>query len=314
MYSMMWGPVSVDAGVENTTCIWMRLNNDAEIEVHQMHNLLSPTSHHLIVYKDDMDMTEQTTPVPCQPFAGALNASAMIEPLAITQKKDDTITLPDQVGYKFAPHQMVKLEMHYINSSDTTQMAQANVDFYPADASTIKYEAAFLFTGSPDIGPLNGSNKAQGIAPGASFTLHEFFTVPSNLDLSQSNIFAITGHEHKYGTGVQLQVAPSPTGPMTKVYDPMPFQWAEPATTTFDPPFSIPHGGGLDITCSWTNTGTTMVTYGESANNEMCFVWAYYYPSQGGKVCFHSQQYGGGASGVNVCCPGNTACSLIGQL
>jgi hypothetical protein len=312
-YSLSWGPVPVQPGVEDTQCIWVHLNNDAEIDVHQMHNVLSTTSHHLIVYKDDMDTTEQTTPVKCQPFTGALNTSGMIEPIAITQKHDDEITLPDQVAYKFAPHQMVKLEMHYINSGDAASDATATVDFYSADPATIKYEAAVLFTGSPDIGPLDSNSKAQGIAPGQSFTLHQFFTVPSYLDLSQSHIFAITGHEHHYGTGVQLQVGPSKSGPMTMVYNPMPFQWAEPATANFSQPFSIPSGGGLDITCSWTNTGTQTAKFGESANDEMCFAWAYYYPSQGSKVCIHTEQYGG-ANGYNACCPGDPACSLIGQM
>jgi hypothetical protein len=313
-YSLTWGPVDVQPGEENTQCIWLRLNNDAEIDVHQIHNVLSTTSHHLIVYKDDMDTVEQTTPMPCQPFTGALNATGMIEPITITQKHDDEITLPEHVAYKFAPHQMVKLEMHYINSGDAASMAQATVDFFAADPSTIQYEAAVLFTGSPDIGDLdpNNQNMPKGIAPGASYTLHQFFTVPSYLDLSQSHIFAITGHEHHYGTGVQLQVAPSPSGPMTMVYNPMPFQWAEPATANFAQPFAIPVGGGLDITCSWTNTGTQTAKFGESANDEMCFAWMYYYPSQGSKVCIHTEQIGG-ASGYNACCPGDPACDLIGQ-
>jgi hypothetical protein len=308
VYSLKWGPVTVQPGVENTQCIWLKLSNTTDIEVHQMHNVLSPTSHHLIVYRDDMDTTEQTTPTPCQPFTGALNTTGMIEPLAITQKKDDEITLPDGVGYKFAAGQMIKLEMHYINSGDTAQDTQATVDFYSADPATIHDEAAVLFTGSPDIGTMG-----QGIAPGASYTLHEFFTVPSYLDLSQSHIFAITGHEHHYGTGVQLQVAPSATGAMTMVYNPMPFQWAEPATATFATPFAIPQNGGLDITCSWTNTGTATAKFGESANDEMCFTWMYYYPSQGSKVCMHTNQYGG-ASGINVCCPSSDSlCGLIAQ-
>ena len=48
------------AGRENTQCIWVRLGNTTEIKVHQMHNVLSDGSHHLIVYKDDMDTIEQT--------------------------------------------------------------------------------------------------------------------------------------------------------------------------------------------------------------------------------------------------------------
>ena len=57
-FTVTWGPVTVPAGLEDTQCIWMRLSNDAEIKVHQMHNRLNDASHHLIVYKDDQDMTE----------------------------------------------------------------------------------------------------------------------------------------------------------------------------------------------------------------------------------------------------------------
>src|ERR1700685_464478 len=76
-YSITWGPVDVPAGYENTQCIWVQLTNTAEIKVHQIHNVLGSSSHHLIVYKDDMDTTEQTTPVDCQPFTGALNTTGM---------------------------------------------------------------------------------------------------------------------------------------------------------------------------------------------------------------------------------------------
>src|SRR3954469_10818779 len=96
-YSLRWGPVAVDPGQENTQCIWVRLNNETEIKVHSMHDVLAMGSHHLIVYKDDMDTTEQTTPVDCQPFTGALNTTGMIQPIVITQKADDSIYLPDGV-------------------------------------------------------------------------------------------------------------------------------------------------------------------------------------------------------------------------
>jgi hypothetical protein len=299
-YSLTWGPVTVPPGVENTQCIWVRLGNTSAIKVHQIHDLLSPASHHLIVYKDDKDTTEQTTPTPCQPFTGTLNTTGMIAPLVITQKKDDEITLPDGVAYTLSPNQMIKIEMHYINPSDSAVQAQATVELYAADPATIQNEAAILFTGSPDI----------SIAPGSMATLHEFFTVPSAIDLSQAHVFAITGHEHHYGTGVKVDVAPSKTGPMTTVYDPDPFVWSEPTTTSSSPGFSVPTGGGFDFTCTWINTGSTTVGFGESANDEMCFFWAYYYPSQGAKVCFHTNQLGG-ANGTDVCCPGDVRCSFI---
>jgi hypothetical protein len=300
LYSLNWGPVTVPTGVEDTQCIWMRLSNDTPIKVHQLHNTLSTSSHHLIVYKDDHDTTEQLTPMPCQAFTGALNTTGQIQPLAITQKHDDEITLPPGVAYTLDAHQMVKLEMHYINSTDTDQMATATVDLFAADPATIHDEAGLLFAGSLDI----------NIPAQQQLTLHQFLTLPTTFDLSSSHIFAMTGHTHKLGTAVSINVAPSKTGPMTSVYNPTPFQWAEPATQTFNPEFSVPLGGGFDFTCQYTNTTNATVKFGESANNEMCFFWVYYYPSQGSKVCAHTDQYGG-ANGYDLCCPGDSVCSLI---
>jgi hypothetical protein len=300
-YTITWGPVMVQPGVEDTQCIWMPLGNQASIKVHQLVDQLDPISHHLIVYKDDMDKTAQTTPVACQPFAGALNLTGMIEPIAITQTKLDEISLPPGVGYTLNANQMIKLEHHYINETDAPQMAMATSTFYAADDSSIQYDAGLLFTGSPDI----------NIPAGSSFTLHEFFTVPTYEDFSQSKIFAITGHEHHLGTGVEVNVAPSKTGPMTPVYNPNPFNWASPATQGQDPFFGVPNGGGFDFTCTWDNTTGSAVTYGESANNEMCFFWQYYYPSQGSKLCFHTDAYGG-VNGINYCCPDDPICASLG--
>ena len=52
------------------------------------------------------------------------------------------------------------------------------------------------------------------------------------------------------------------------------------------------------------------VGFGESANDEMCFFWAYYYPSVGPKVCAHTDQLGG----LNACCPGDALCEYLDQI
>jgi hypothetical protein len=301
-YELHWGPVTVHPSVENTQCIWLKLSNPTEIKVHQLHNTLEQGSHHLIVYKDDMDTTEQTTPVDCQPFTGALNASGKISPIMITQKHDDELTLPDGVAYTIPAGQMIKLELHYINATDADLQVAATVDFFSADPATIHDAADLLFVGSPDI----------SLPPNMMTTLHQFFTVPSYVDFSSSKIFAITGHEHKLGTDVEVNVGQE-GGQLTSVYKPNPFVWSEPVTQTSDPGFSIPSGGGLDFTCTWMNTTAGTVRFGESANDEMCFFWAYYYPSQGSKVCIHTADPRAGGN-LNACCPGDSLCSFINMM
>ncbi|HEX4449517.1 MAG TPA: hypothetical protein VH143_01550 [Kofleriaceae bacterium] len=298
-FSLQWGPVSVPANTEDTQCVTLPLKNAAAVKVHEIHDTLTLGSHHMIVYRDnDGSATEQDTPIDCQPFTGALNTSGLIEPLAISQKLDDDIVLPDTVAYSFNANQMIKIELHYINTSDSTENIQGNVVFTTADPSTVMNEAGLLFTGSPDVDVLANTTT----------TLHEFFAVPPEIDLSQSHIFAITGHEHHLGTGVEVGWGTGSAGPFKVVYNhPDPnFSWSDPATDEQTPDFAVPAGGGFDFTCTWNNQTANPVKFGESANDEMCFFWAYYWPAPSSEVCVHTDQ----SNPFNVhdlCCPSSNA-------
>jgi hypothetical protein len=103
-------------------------------------------------------------------------------------------------------------------------------------------------------------------------------------------------------------------GALTSVYAPAAFEWDEPETQTHKPEFKIPTGnqGGFNFKCTYTNTTNQTVGFGESATDEMCFFWEYYYPSQGAHVCVHTEQFGG----LDLCCPdaGAQICDMVTQL
>ena len=40
----------------------------------------------------------------------------------------------------------------------------------------------------------------------------------------------------------------------------------------------VPKDGGFLLRCAWNNTSDSELTWGESARQEMCFFWGYYYP------------------------------------
>jgi Copper type II ascorbate-dependent monooxygenase, C-terminal domain len=298
-FTATWGPVTVMPGQENTRCAVLTLDNEAPIKVHQMHNVLGNASHHMIVYRDDAS-APNPTPVNCAPFAGTLTATEATSPIMITQRHDETLTLPDGVAYTFQPHQKIRLEMHYLNATETEQTITSTAEFYAAVPEQIKDEANFLFIGSPDI-KLDPKTKA---------TVSGFFTLPASLE--GSKFFAITGHTHQFGTDVKVAVAPSRAGERTSVYAPAPFIWSEPETTKQEPAFVVPPGGGFDFHCDYNNTSTQIVKFGESTKNEMCFFWAYYYPSKGSRVCVHTAQLNA-PDGVDVCCPAD-ANDLLSQL
>src|SRR5438132_52503 len=95
-WTVSWGEVEVPAQTEETRCVTKRLGNTEAIRIGQIHNVLGVGSHHLIVYRVG-DGEESAEPTPCQPFQDVLKPDSG-QPLAITQVKDETITLPPGVA------------------------------------------------------------------------------------------------------------------------------------------------------------------------------------------------------------------------
>jgi hypothetical protein len=294
-FSVTFDPVTIGAGEENTRCVLKKLKNLGPIHVGQIHNVLGPGSHHLIVYKTS-DTVEQPTPFDCQPFADLLHPEKGT-PLMITQKKDDLLELPPGVAFGLGAEQMIRLEMHYINTTTAPLDVTSTSTFITMNEADFKDEADFLFFGDPDI----------KLPPQSAATLGPIY-IPQPAMLEGVKYFGFTGHEHHLGTGVKVSSAPSKTGPDTPIYDVPGWTWSEPATVYKDPPVTVPSGGGFHLTCTWQNDGASAVKFGESANDEMCFFWTYYYPSKGAFVCAHSDQVTGG---VDLCCPGSPLCSLV---
>jgi hypothetical protein len=287
----------VEPGVENTQCVVLRLGNAEPVHVGAIHNVLGDGSHHMVVYRVN-DTEERPEPFPCQPFTDTLDPTKG-SPIMVTQKHDDLLTLPEGVAFTLEANQMVRLEVHYINPTPKAEEIHATSTFVPISNDDFRDEADFLFIGNLDV----------RLAPHATGTLGPtFFELPS--EFADAKFFAMTGHEHQYGTNVQVATAASADDPGTMVYDVPGWRWNEPKTEVFETPFTIPESGGFKFTCTWNNTSDKRVSFGESANDEMCFFWAYYYPSQGAQVCFHTKQVGGEA-GLDVCCPDHPLCNLI---
>jgi hypothetical protein len=293
-YSLTWGPVTVPSGQEDTQCVTLDLANLSALHIGQIHNVLTGGSHHLIVYRT----TDPVAPMaPCTPFSGTLHPD-VTSPLMITQRHDETLELPQGVAFTFGAAQHIRLEMHFINTTDGPLDVKGTSTFIPLADADFQQEADFLFIGTPDINIAAGESKTVGPV---------YF--PAQPSFSDANFFAMTGHTHRYGVNVHVAKANGSADPGTPIYEHANWLWSEPETEYYDPTFKLPSGGGFRFSCEYKNTGTSSVSFGESANDEMCFFWAYYYPSTGPHVCIHTTRFGGAFDG---CCPDLPAlCSAI---
>jgi len=268
-YALSLGTWTMNPAEETTRCVVKRLGNQNTLRVSRITTELARGSHHFIVYKSP-DTVEQTTPFPCTPFTETLGGSTV--PLMISQTRNETLTLPEGVAFELPANQMIRLEAHFLNYFPDPIETGAEVTFEeaPPTATTL---ADFMFYGTTQV----------FIPAGQSVTTPwKFHSVPSGL-----NVFGLTGHTHALGTNVEIQKSPARTSAGTSVYPPpgQPFDWAEAPVAYFTPPLAFT-GDGFRFRCSWNNTTDSAVTFGESANNEMCFFWAYYYPAQGFIVRF----------------------------
>jgi hypothetical protein len=303
-YTIEWGPVTVGPGVESTQCIRKRLPTDRAIRVGQIENNLGLASHHMIVYRL-ADGDETDAPEDCLPFVDVLDPEAGA-PLAVTQKAEETIALPQGVAFTLEPGQLIRIELHYINATEEPQELRASSTFIELPEDEFEQEADFLFVGNPDIElpAFLGEGQPDVITLGPTF-------LPLPQELDDVNIFAITGHQHQWGIDVQVSQAADEDDEGAPIYAPENFQWDEPETTYHDPPLNMAAGTGFKFTCDWQNFSDEQVGFGESVNDEMCFFWAYYYPSRGAKICAHTDQFMGG---IDVCCPSEEdaeICALI---
>jgi hypothetical protein len=215
----------------------------------------------------------------------------------ISQIQEEELALPEGVVYELAAGQMVRVEAHYLNATEQTLTPEVAVTFHAIPDAPGLERADFLFFGTPDIQlehnvPTTvGPRFIQGGIPAGA------------------QIFALTTHTHQWGTQFRVQKSTSRFDPGTPIYDYPDWVWDEPPVRRFDPPLTFGAGEGVRFTCEYLNRSGRRVSFGESAESEMCFLWLYYYPSAGYRICIDTDYSGAG----EVCCPGHFACGLLGN-
>jgi hypothetical protein len=253
----------VEPGAEDTQCVQIRLSNTEPLNIVNLHNKLSSGSHHFILTALNDPAAPEQALTRCQGFGGAVTGA----PLTITQAHDDHVQLPEGLGYALKPGHVMHLEMHYINTTDKVMDIMATSDLFAAEPGVALQPAGVLLVGTADITVPPHSMVETG---------PKFLQLPAGMD--DVKFFAITGHTHSFGTNVSVSLASAAQAPVMDLYAPKNFDWEAPESKPLVPHVSVPQDGGFLLNCAWNNTSDTELTWGESARQEMCFFWGYYYP------------------------------------
>lgn len=252
--TVAFGPHPTGIAVERTVCVVIDAGNSSARQVRAIRTSLPVGSHHMIVYRSEEAL--DATPRECFPFADGGEA------IFIAETVSAELIYPEDAGLEFRAHQHIRLEIHEVNYTGAPIDITASVEFefYPLGTAP-RDPVQFLFTGDMSI----------YLPPRQTTTATSFHRVPSG-----ARIFALTSHTHSLGTYASIHDATS-AADTSGVLLHESTNWAEPPLDTFAPPRVLAAGRGLRLSCTWQNTSDAAVSFGLGFEDEMCFLWAYWY-------------------------------------
>jgi hypothetical protein len=243
--TLMSQPYTVQPGQELFYCYTMTLPSDTVVTG------FTPTygkaTHHILFAQtlseepngfSDCPVLFKTTWAPL--FVGGIGTSPLV--------------LPEGVGMSLPKGTQILLQLHLLNASAETVTGTTGVTMQVAADP----KAPFTPAGSYGLDDMNISIPPNSVGYQES--------MPCQVDKTM-NVFAYFGHMHRIGTHLNL------TDNGETLVDE---GWNFDVQPTTSKTMLIKPNDMLKLTCSYTNTGTTPVVYGEDTSNEMCAFVFYY--------------------------------------
>jgi hypothetical protein len=247
--------VKVDPGKEVVVCRELVIPGDAAIEVGKIDHASSPGTHHVHAYR--------TSTPPDKVSPGVFDCGDLAGPLLYTaQKEAESTRFQPGIGVKFAKGEVVRLELHYLNTGEAAADAELRLNLWFADAPLIA-EAGSFFMYDHDI----------AVAPHAKATTRMHCEIPSDILIT-----SLLPHVHAHGTGERIYLSGKGVNPPklligSKGYGDLETRYFD------DKPVVVKAGQALDFECDYQNDGPTGLLAGSSTTKaEMCMILGSYYP------------------------------------
>ncbi|MEO9159141.1 MAG: hypothetical protein ABI591_26210 [Kofleriaceae bacterium] len=262
---------TVPSNTEAYKCVRVQIPNDTWISAFRS---LSPVgTHHsvLTISTNNAALGEYD----CNASSSLLDPQ-MLYAAGINTDDND---LPDGVAIHVAAGTVLNLNLHLFNTTDNPITDTSGVLVKTMAAADVTNEADMQFSGRMYMGgtqpfqiPANATGDSTTVTPikGGCQVAHDFhlFTLwPHMHQIAVHQTFSITGATWGAGGGQGTTTLLDTDYTFTD-------QKNYPMIDTV-----IHAGDQINTTCDYINTTGSMVTFGESSNNEMCFTGMYRYPA-----------------------------------
>ena len=240
-----------------------------DVEVNRLDHLISPSSHHLIIYY--FANASSATSIPAGLRTDAYHAGISL--VSAVQEKTD-LFLPDKTAFKWEKNRILDLNSHYINySANHVYKADAYINVHTQANGTAKQEMYSILVPNTNI---SIPNTGQTITQEAPF-----------IYTGKIYLWGILGHTHKYGTGYKifkrlpngvkgelLYDASCPNG-IPGCASPY-FDYKHIPVCYFQPFKAVDLNPGIIHQATWKNDGPKSLSFGPTSEDEMMVMSALY--------------------------------------
>jgi hypothetical protein len=259
--------VTVAAGQEKYVCYAQTLTEDLTVDRYDY--AVVPFVHHVFFSRDLAPEPEGLSE------CDVLFKTSWI-PLLVAGKGNATLQDPAGAASVLPKGTQLVVQLHLLNPSTSEASATVSIDMHRSTLDKPKPVGLYAF-----------GTQVISLPPNATTSV-SYECTPAQDVVS----FTDFPHMHRLGTKLTFEVADA-TGAYHQAYarDPYDFnnQYLEPT------PLSVLKGTKTRITCTYDNTTTGTVVYGESTNDEMCFFAMFVAGLDGTAGCIQSPAGDAGA-------------------
>jgi hypothetical protein len=173
----------------------------------------------------------------------------------------NALEFPPGVGLRLRAGDNVVLQLHIFNPSQETISGQSGIEIIKIAPEDVQQEADIYLPGPLDL----------NIPPNSSYTQ----TGTCNVGAEQT-VFAVFPHMHQLGSHFKTTLN---VGGEDMVIHDDDYDFNHQAFIPFDP-ITLSPGDSITTECTWNNTTSQTIGWGESSTTEMCFSIMYRYPAQ----------------------------------
>jgi hypothetical protein len=264
-FQVRLSPIEVPAGQELEVCQLVELPNGKAMDVNRltiaMPSGLTYASHHFAVFYFEGDDPEKYRGDPFERVGCSGVGGQTVSPiLAFVQRPKQRIRFPRRVGLRLGPHQVLLLNSHWVNGGTEAVTVDVAANLYAARRGSVRHHARSFQLGSFRIDvPAGqpGSATARWVTP---FPM---------------NVVWLSTHSHKHTTSVVVDVLRG--GAVAVPEELTTLAYAEPTVNRYPRPLRLEAGDGFHWTCNYLNSTDRRLTFGVTAEDEMCFTVGFFY-------------------------------------